>query len=157
LSRDDFSDHYWTRIHKWYASGGNAHVAAYLRHLDLLSFDAKAPPPKTPAWWDIVSSSRAPEDAEMADALERCNNPEVTTLGEVAANEVTESFSAYLLDRKNSRRIPHRFESCGYVPLRNDGAADGLWKVLGRRQVIYAKKNLSVADQRRKAKERYGV
>jgi hypothetical protein len=34
--------------------------------------------------------------------------------------------------------IPHRFEQCGYSPVRNDDAKDGLWKLNGARQVIYA-------------------
>jgi hypothetical protein len=43
--------------------------------------------------------------------------------------------------------IPHRLESGGYVPVRNEGADDGLWKLHGARQVIYAKKTLSRRDQ----------
>jgi hypothetical protein len=43
--------------------------------------------------------------------------------------------------------IPHRFENCGYAPVRNDFAKDGLWKVNGARQVIYALSSLSVRDQ----------
>ena len=41
----------------------HGHVAAYLRELDISGFDPKAPPPKTAAFWDIASASRAPEDA----------------------------------------------------------------------------------------------
>jgi hypothetical protein len=48
-------------------------------------------------------------------------------------------FAVWLRDRRNARRIPHRLEACGYVAVRNDAAKDGLWKVNGRRQVIYAK------------------
>jgi hypothetical protein len=45
----------------------------------------------------------------------------------------------WLCDRKNRRTIPHHLEQCGYVPVRNATAEDGLFKVEGRRQVIYAK------------------
>ena len=38
--------------------------------LDLSSFDPKAPPPKTAAFWDIVNVNSAPEDADLADVLE---------------------------------------------------------------------------------------
>ena len=31
--------------------------------LSIDGFDPKAPPPKTPAFWDIVSANQAPEDA----------------------------------------------------------------------------------------------
>ena len=62
---------YWTGLWGWYDDGGDGHVAAYLAQLDLSGFDPKAPPPKTAAFWDIVDASRAPEDAELADVLDR--------------------------------------------------------------------------------------
>ena len=47
-------------------------------------FDPKAPPPKTPAFWDIVDANRAPEDAELADVLDKLGNPDATTLIQIA-------------------------------------------------------------------------
>jgi hypothetical protein len=44
LTKDDFPTR--IRLHQWYLSGGNGHVAAYLANLDLSDFDAKAPPRK---------------------------------------------------------------------------------------------------------------
>lgn len=70
-SRKAFSDDYWSKLYGWYHSGGIGHVAAYLRTLDLSDFNAKAPPQKTPAFWDIVSANSTPEDAELADALDQ--------------------------------------------------------------------------------------
>ena len=61
-------------------SGGDRHVAAYLAELDISAFDPKAPPPKTPAFWDIVDANRAPEDAELADVLDEMGNPDAVTL-----------------------------------------------------------------------------
>jgi hypothetical protein len=43
--------------------------------------------------------------------------------------------------------IPHRLEKCGYVPVRNEGAEDGLWKISGKRQVIYSKSAMSIRDR----------
>ena len=40
-----------------------------------------------------------------------------------------DDFRAWLTDRKNRRVIPHRLETAGYVPVRNPGADDGLWKI----------------------------
>ena len=37
-----------------------AQVADYLWSLDLSDFDPKAPPPKTAAFWNIVSASQTP-------------------------------------------------------------------------------------------------
>ena len=38
-------------------------------------------------------------------------------------------------------------EKCGYVPHRNSGARDGLWKINDRRQVIYVKASLTAKAQ----------
>ena len=53
-------------------------------------------------------------------------------------------FLFWIGDRKNRRAIPHRLEGCGYVPIRNASAKDGLWKINGARVAIYAQKVLSV-------------
>jgi hypothetical protein len=50
LSRPSFEREYWNKLWCWYNAGGDGHVAAYLAQLDLSSFDAKAPPPKTQAF-----------------------------------------------------------------------------------------------------------
>jgi hypothetical protein len=42
---------------------------------------------------------------------------------------------------------PHRLESCGYTAVRNAAAKDGLWKMSGGRQVIYARADLSERDR----------
>ena len=75
-SKEDFAPEYWSRLWSWYRNGGFEHVTAYLAGLDIASFDAKAPPPKTAAFWDIVDASRAPEDAELADVLDRLGRPD---------------------------------------------------------------------------------
>jgi hypothetical protein len=146
LTKDDFEDDYWTGLWHWYNHGGDRHVAAYLTALDISEFDPKAPPPKTPAFWEIVDACRAPEDAELADAIDALGRPDATTLEQVA-NHATDSFAEFLRDRRNGRQIPHRFEDCGYVAVRNDGAKDGLWAINRRRQAIYAKAELSPRDR----------
>ena len=45
----------------------------------------------------------------------------------------------WLDDRKNRRVVPHRFEKCGYTPVRNPYAKDGLWKISGKRQAVYGR------------------
>jgi hypothetical protein len=156
LTKDDFDPEYWRDLWAWYADGGFTHVAAYLRHLDLAAFDAKAPPPKTAAFWAIVDSNRAPEEAELADAIERLDNPSVLTLEHLIAATTDKSFEEWLSDRKNRRAIPHRLESAGYVPVRNPDADSGLWRIdrataSGRietmRLVLYSRRDLSLRDQ----------
>jgi hypothetical protein len=148
-SKDDFTQAYWNQVWGWYANGGLGHVAAYLHSLDLSSFDPKAPPEKTEAWWAIVDANRAPEDSELADLLDALGSPDAVTVDMLTGSTVDmgAGIRMWLVDRKNRRVIPHRLESCGYVPVRNPTAKDGLWKVQGKRQVIYAKASLAVRDR----------
>jgi hypothetical protein len=149
LSKDDFTPEYWTNLWRWYEAEGYGHVGAYLAQLDLSGFDPKAPPPKTQAFWEIVDASRAPEDGKMQDAIDFLGdpNPDALTINQLKRCPSSESFGDYLGDRKNSRKIPHRLESCGYVAVRNAAAKDGLWKMAGGRQVIYARADLLVRDR----------
>jgi hypothetical protein len=109
---------------------------------DLSDFDPKVPPLKTAAFWDVVNASSAPEDAELSDVLDALNSPEAVTVAELIA-KATRDTAEWLMSRKNRRAIPHRLERCGYVCVRNPDATDGLWKVQGARQVIYAQASLS--------------
>jgi hypothetical protein len=60
--KEDFDEAYWNRLWRWYEAGGFGHVAAYLRTLDVSDFNPKAPPAKTPAFWEIVNANHAPEE-----------------------------------------------------------------------------------------------
>ena len=155
LKKKDFPSGYWNTLWGWYARDGYRHVAAYLAKLDISSFDPKAPPPKTSAFWDIVDANRAPEDAELADVLDRMRNPGAVTIGGITKHS-THPFLAWITDRKNRRAIPHRLEKCGYVQVRNDAAKDGLWVLEGGRQVIYAKSELSISDRLKAASDLVG-
>lgn len=146
LSAEDFDAEYWTRLYGWYEAGGYEHVAAYLHERDLSQFNPKAPPEKTAAFWDIVDTSRAPEDSELADILEGRGWPDVITLKTIIGFASTD-LAEWLSDRRSSRQIPHRMESVGYVRVRNPHAKDGLWKVEGKRQNIYGRSELSAAQR----------
>jgi len=151
LTKDDFAPQYWNGLWQWYDRGGDRHVAACLGSLDLSSFDPKAPPPKTSAFWDIVDANRAPEDAELADVIEQMGEPSATTLAKITVQAMNSTLSSefgdWIADRKNRRSVPHRMERCGYVPVRNDDRQDGLWKINGKSQVIYVKKTLPGRDR----------
>ena len=141
--KEDSSEAYWKSIWAWYEEGGYGHVAAYLAELDLSCFNPKAPPPKTGAFWAIVDSNRAPEDAELADVLDKLGRPDTVTL-DMLVKEADFDFNTWLRDRKNRRNIPHRLEQCGYIRVRNDTADDGLFKINNRRQAVYARTGLSI-------------
>jgi hypothetical protein len=156
LRPNDFDGNYWNNLWRWYERGGDGHVAAFLHEHDISHFNAKAPPQKTAAFWEIVDANRSPEDAELADALDEMGNPAATTLDRVKVR-CSGDFGLWINDRKNRRAIPHRFEQCGYVPVRNDAATDGLWKISGRRQVVYARSTLSISERLKAARYLTGV
>lgn len=151
LTPADFDASYWKNLYAWYyADGGHAHVAAYLAGYDLTSFDPKAPPEKTDTFWAIVDANRTSEDAELADVFEACENPPAVTLRrliEECQKGKMYDLANWLSDRKNSRVIPHRMKTADYVPYRNANAKDGLWKIDGRRQVVYVQQSLSVPER----------
>jgi hypothetical protein len=150
--KEDFAKDYWIDLHHWYRDGGNRHVAAFLMQNDLSDFDPKAPPEKTQTFWDVANANRAPEDAELADLLDDMNNPAATTLLRLVGY-ATGDVLVWLNDRKNRRVIPHRMETCDYLPVRNPEAKDGLWKISGKRQVVYARKDLSELERLKAARE----
>jgi hypothetical protein len=151
LKQADFSQSYWDQIWGWYDDGGIEHVTAFLAARDISSFHPKAPPMKTPAFWDIVNASRAPEEGELTEAFEHLEWPNAVVLGDIitAAHVVgATDFADWLRERKNRRQIPHRLEACGYVPVRNpDDKHDGQWNVKERRQTVYAKTQLTYHQQ----------
>jgi Family of unknown function (DUF5906) len=151
LKKEAFEQSYWDDMWKYYNDGGDRHVAAYLAELPLDKFNPKAPPEKTAGFWEIVNSNRSSEDAELDDVLDKLGNPPVVTIAKITAEADEQSFSWWLKDRKNRRLIPHRMESCGYVPVRNPNAADGLWKVpsggTSARMVIYGRAELTPQEQ----------
>jgi hypothetical protein len=129
----------------YYDRGGFSHVAAFLRERDISTFDAKAPPPKTAAFWVIVDANLPAEESELADILDELNRDAVTL--QMLQNRAQGSFADWLRERKNRRAIPHRLEKCGFVPVRNPTANDGLWKIYGKRQAVYVKAALSPREQ----------
>jgi hypothetical protein len=161
LTQHDFEEDFWIKFWHWYQhESGFEHVAAWLQGRDISKFDAKAPPVKTPAFWAIVGANVSTEDGELADIIDEIS---VTKYGEdgKAINAITllivtpyaeGDFQNWLLDRKNRRAIPHRFEACGFVPVRSD-SDDGLWVIKGKRQVIYARAELSLKDQIKAARD----
>jgi hypothetical protein len=146
-TKDDFTDEYWNNLYRWYSEGGDRHVAAYLDQRDISSFNPKAPPPKTNAFLEIVNAGRAPEDAELADVLDKLGWPKAVTLARLQSAAADAAFAEWLRDRKNRRVIPHRLEEAGYVPVYNRDAKNGLWNVSNKRQAVYARSELPERDR----------
>jgi len=98
------------------------------------------------AFWDIVAANNAPEDAQLADVLDAVGNPDAVTLPQLIAKASGEA-AEWLMDRRNRRAVPHRMERCGYTAVRNPLAADGLWKLQGKRQTVYVKAEFAIEKQ----------
>jgi hypothetical protein len=150
-AKEEFDQAYWDALWRFYDDDGRRHVGAYLAQLDLSDWNAKAGPKKTDAFWAIVDAGRAPEDSELAQVIEMLENPDAVMLSDIVneANNRPElmDFGTWLMDRKNRRLVPHRMEACGYQALRNDAAADGKWRISGRHETLYAKRELPMRDR----------
>jgi hypothetical protein len=152
LTEDDFNPDYFKKIWAWLDGGGDCHVAAYLATLDISGFDPKATPPKTPAFWSIVNANRTSEETELEDVLDKLDNPPAVTIEQI--RDKTDSRDLHSLwhwlgERKNRKAANHRLEKCGYRPVNNPNAekGNGLWRVNGKRQVVYAKDTLPLGEQ----------
>jgi hypothetical protein len=155
-NREDFEPDYWNDLYGWYGSGGRGHVAAYLRGEDLTGFDPKAPPRKTAAFWAVVQAGESPESGELRDVIEVLQTPKVLTVETLVKGAMTLGLGPLideLRDRKNRRSMPYKLERVGYVPVRNPDADDGLFKIAERRQVVYANKRLTLAEQIRSVRQ----
>ena len=182
VTAGDFEEGFFDDFYQYLESGGAADVCAYLAEYDwkAAGFNPKKPPEKTAAFWQMVNSGLASEVPELQDVLDRIGakqtppagkpapkpcGPAVVTvdmvftelanstlLSELELVGTGSGLNVWLRDRKNRRSIPHRFASCGYLPVRNAPRNDGLWIIQGKRQVVYGRRDLT-PDERVKAAE----
>lgn len=139
---------YFDRMWGFYANGGFNDVASYLRDLDIRGFDPKAPPPKTQAFWEIVTTSQNPEVVDIEDAITSIGSPDFFTLGDLfSLTSVADADAlAWLKDRKNRRMLPRWFEQAGYVTVRNPDARNGIWRIGGKKHMVWGKKTIPTKD-----------
>lgn len=152
MNREDYAADHWPAFYAWLSQGGYAHVCAYLEQLDLSDFDPKAPPPRTEAFYQVVSANQAEGDSELADAIDHLGDPRPAALTIdmlIGAAEALglEGLKEGITERKNRRALPHRLDRAGYLVVKNPDAADGQWKIRGRRQNVYARRELSERDR----------
>ena len=158
MKKEDFSADYWSHMWRWYESGGFADVAAYLRGIDLRTFDPKTPPPRTAAFEAIVAAGFPQEDGDLLGLVEAIGLPPAITIGdlyETATNRNQHDVAEMLIDRKTRPKLPHVLDRIGYVAVPNpDAPSAGKWKVGDRYVPIYALKSLSRGHQIDAAKTR---
>jgi hypothetical protein len=144
----DFAPGFWQEIWDWYDDGGATHVAALLRTLSLTKFKAKADSAKTPAFWDIVSANIAPEESGLADVLDRMKRPAALTIDLILAQpNLPIELSDWLREPKNRRIASKHLRECGYPAERNPTNKQGLWVIGGKRQRVYARKDLTSEER----------
>ena len=150
LPERHFPPEYFAKLYAWYAAGGNEIVADYLLRLDISSFDPKAPPPKTEAFWAMVDANRSPETGLLADRLEEMGRPAVVTLDQVRAGATEELLKVL---EGPPRLIPHRFDECRYEAIRNPASERGNWKFGGKSVVVYGDQRVPLSERLRAIEE----
>jgi hypothetical protein len=152
-TRDECDAAHFDSLYGWYDAGGRAEVAEYLGtyDLDAASFNPKAPPPQTEAFWAMVDAGHSPESSELADVLEALGNPDAVTLEAIklrATAMQNVSLVLWLDDRKSQKQIPHRMGEAGYVVVRNPYEPKrGRWVIDGRRLSVYSRRALSPRER----------
>jgi hypothetical protein len=155
----EFDAAYWAKYWGWIDAGGANAVAAHLRGLDLASFNPKAPPPRTQAFWEIVNAMRSEEESEMADIIESLGYPRALTVSDVVGRARSlgrHGFVGFLEDRKNARLVGIRLEQSGYRRFGNPDEKTGRWRVDGQRTGVYVPKELTDREAFHSIKEMNG-
>jgi hypothetical protein len=137
------SPEYFNALWPWTMNGGKQIVFGYLQKLALNGWDAKAPPPKTEAWHQIVEANANPDELSLADTLE--GNQCVTLREIIAAVQFKNNLelAQMLQDKRNARKIPAILERCGFEALQNPYTNDGRWRLSdGRKDTLYVDRRL---------------
>ncbi len=156
----DFEDGYFIALFDWYDAGGVGHVLVYLKSVDLSGFDPKAPPPKTAAFYEIVSNAQSTDASELDDLLDYLNQPFsdqrpivvtipqlIAAAGHRDAGGKFEDALDMLTDKRARKSLAHRLGRSGYTPVQNDGETEGRWRIGGKRVVIYGRKDVPMVDR----------
>jgi hypothetical protein len=157
---EDFDEAFWRDWWHWYHhENGIDDVVAYLRTYDISGFDAKAPPPKTHGFWQMANANRGEEHGALLDAIERVNSDrakagkliDIVTIAEIASHSPS---MCSLRDAKAQHKLRKQLEECGFVRVDNPDSTQGLWRIGGSRQNIYARATLPLAERAELARKR---
>jgi hypothetical protein len=156
IKKEDFPDGYFDEFYHWLEhENGNAHVAAYLRTLDISAFKPKKPPPQTAAFRRMVSAGRPAETGDLSDVIQHIrdimgDDPAVVTrawLENVAEDYGMPETADFLRDPKKRKALGRRLKECGYELAENPDAKSGLWNIGKVRQAVYGHTDLSPQKQ----------
>jgi hypothetical protein len=140
---------YFDQLYHWFDyENGIEHVAALLETYDVNSFNPKAPPPQTPAFWEIAIASVPAQVGEIRDAIEGIGSPDLLVLFDLmsgATNTPAETV-AMLQDPANRHMLPRYLEAANYVVVPNPNAENRRWRIKaygGRKMLVYGKKTIA--------------
>jgi hypothetical protein len=131
-------------IYAWYENGGLDAVAHFLRTLDLKArgFNAKAPPPRTGWWHQLVANGATAEEERFGDALDKLGKPEWVTLPQVAEAGGLE-LAGWIAAPANKRKLEREMVKSGYQRLPNPHEPKkGRWHLNGLRVVVYRRSDV---------------
>lgn len=144
---EDFEEGFWTDLWKWYQGEGFKHCNSFLRSRDLSRYDPKAPPRKTEAFKQIVSSNMAPQSEELAGILDDLQNPIVVTIDQIES-AADFDFREWLNEPKNKQNLVYRLSDAGYTKVLTD-AKDNRFVIGGKRQFVYGRVGASQREKLR--------
>lgn len=113
-------DTYFRELWNWLLqANGFAHVAAYLRGVNLDDFDPNAPPPKTATFWKIAASGTS-SDGWLIDALARLGDPAM-----VRGDTLRSAITADMKPQEVSRALNPAMARLMFEPFPNPARKDG--------------------------------
>ncbi|MBD9522414.1 hypothetical protein IB262_21190 [Ensifer sp. ENS02] len=147
---------YFPDLYNWYEEGGVAHVAAFLDTVDLSDFNPKAPPPKTPAFWNVIHANASADKSDLEELLEKISG-EMAKRGEVLKVITIEKLASsthcpyelreFLRDRAQRWKVPQLLEERGFPRLHNPATKQGLWTIGDKKVAIYGNKAVPIEDR----------
>jgi hypothetical protein len=125
-------------IYQWYENGGLDAVAHFLRTLDLSArnWNAKAPPPRTAWWHQLVAGGASQEEEKFADALDKLQRPEWITVPQVVEAGGLE-LASWVANPGNRRKVERELVKSGYQRLPNPSEKRGRWLLGGAQVAVY--------------------
>lgn len=151
LRREDYEPDFFRNHYDWLNDDGAAHVAAYLRALDVSGFRHADPPPLTDLFHEIVDQSTPLEVTWLSEIIDDMGRPAVFILLSLT-NRAQGEVKTWLENPATRKIVGHRLEDCGYIRVRNHSNSLGLWRVDGRYQMIYGRKDLDESTRQSSAR-----
>lgn len=148
LTRNAFSEAYWSSYWEWMNGGGADACAAFLLARDVSRFNPKAPPTQTAEFWDMVDGGQPAEQTSLSDLLNGLDGFILSSLpGRAMMGAGDRSLYDWLSDKKNGTKIMRALNDAGYVLIRNPHENRGRWFINGKQEKIYVRQNYKHDEQ----------